>query len=146
MATIRKRNGHWQAQIRKSGSRAISRTFTVKQDALFWAREQERILELQTDVLEKKTLLKKTLADLGLNKVKQLEGTILDSFTDEQVQDMVSDADAVRLVIERLEATNGGNTASGACAAVVQAVKAKSDDATPDDDVSVVVVVVRAKQ
>ena len=62
------------------------------------------------------------------------------------VWDVLSDADAVRLVIERLEATNGGNTASSACAAVVQAVKAKSDDATPDDDVSVVVVVVRAKQ
>ncbi len=64
MATIRKRNGRWQAQIRKSGTRATSRTFTLKQDALFWAREQERVLELQTDVLEKKTLLKKTLADL----------------------------------------------------------------------------------
>ena len=64
MATIRKRNGRWQAQIRKSGTRAISRTFTLRQDALFWAREQERVLELQTDVLQKKTLLKKTLADL----------------------------------------------------------------------------------
>ena len=64
MATIRKRNGRWQAQIRKSGTRAISRTFTLKQDALFWAREQERVLELQTDVFQKKTLLKKTLADL----------------------------------------------------------------------------------
>jgi integrase len=64
MATIRKRNGRWQAQIRKSGIRAISRTFTLRQDALFWAREQERVLELQTDVLEKRTPLKKTLADL----------------------------------------------------------------------------------
>ena len=35
MATIRKRNGRWQAQIRKSGTRAISRTFTLRQDALF---------------------------------------------------------------------------------------------------------------
>ena len=64
MATIRKRNGRWQAQIRKSGTRPISRTFTLRQDALFWAREQERVLELQTDVFEKKALLKKTLADL----------------------------------------------------------------------------------
>ena len=64
MATIRKRNGRWQAQIRKSGTKAISRTFTLRQDALFWTREQERVLELQTDVLEKKKLLKKTLADL----------------------------------------------------------------------------------
>ena len=54
MATIRKRNGRWQVQIRKSGTRAISRTFTLKQDALFWAREQERVLEHQTDVLEKR--------------------------------------------------------------------------------------------
>ncbi|MEC7585747.1 MAG: site-specific integrase, partial [Pseudomonadota bacterium] len=64
MATIRKRNGRWQAQVRKSGTRAVSRTFTLRQDALFWAREQERVLELQTDVLEKKTLLKQTLAGL----------------------------------------------------------------------------------
>jgi len=64
MATIRKPNGRWQAQIRKSGTRVISRTFTLRQDAVFWAREQERVLELKTDVLEKKTLLKKTLADL----------------------------------------------------------------------------------
>ena len=32
MATIRKRNGRWQAQIPKSGTRAISRTFTLRQD------------------------------------------------------------------------------------------------------------------
>ena len=64
MATVRKRNDRWQAQVRKSGTRAISRTFTLTQDALFWAREQERVLELQTDVLEKKALSKKTLADL----------------------------------------------------------------------------------
>ena len=51
MATIRKRNGRWQAQVHKSGTRATSRTFTLRQDALFWAREQERVLELQTDVL-----------------------------------------------------------------------------------------------
>ena len=57
MATIRKRNGRWQTQIRKSVTRAISRTFTLRQDALFWAREQERVLELQTDVLEKKDTL-----------------------------------------------------------------------------------------
>ena len=64
MVTIRKWNGRWQVQIRKSGTRAISRTFTLRQDAWFSARERERVLELQTDVLEKKTLLKKTLANL----------------------------------------------------------------------------------
>ena len=43
---------------------ATSRTFTLKQDGLFCACEQERILELQTDVLNKKALLKRMLADL----------------------------------------------------------------------------------
>ena len=50
---------------------------------------------------------KKTLADLGLNKVKQLEGTILDSFTDEQVQDMVSDADAVLICLGHVLSFSG---------------------------------------
>ena len=67
MATIRKRNGRWQAQIRKSGARATSRTFTLRRNAFFEARKQEHVLELQTDVLEKKMLLKKTPAGLANN-------------------------------------------------------------------------------
>ncbi len=31
MATIRKRNGKWQAQVRIKGSGALSRTFLTKQ-------------------------------------------------------------------------------------------------------------------
>ena len=83
MATIRKRNGRWQAQIRKSGTRAISRTFTLKQDALFWAREQERVLELQTDVLAKKKLLNRTLAEL-LNDYEEEVGQHKKSYSVER--------------------------------------------------------------
>ena len=59
------------------------------------------------------------------------------------VWDVLTDADAVKVVSDHL-ATASGNAAAGACEAVVEAVKAKSDDATPADDVSVVVVIVRA--
>jgi len=34
MATIRKRGGKWQVQIRRQGYRATSRTFSSKNDAL----------------------------------------------------------------------------------------------------------------
>ncbi len=41
MASIRKRNGKFQAQIRRAGYKTISRTFAKKRDALEWARETE---------------------------------------------------------------------------------------------------------
>jgi len=41
MATIRKRNGKWQAQVRRNGSPALSRSFRNKGDAQTWARHLE---------------------------------------------------------------------------------------------------------
>ena len=46
MATIRNRNGRWHVQVRRSGSKSVNRTFTLKSDAQLWAREQERAIEL----------------------------------------------------------------------------------------------------
>lgn len=48
MATIRKKNGLWQVQIRRKGYRTLSRSFTYKDWALRWAKETERELELGT--------------------------------------------------------------------------------------------------
>lgn len=42
MATIRKINGKWQAQVRRKGYPAASRTFTRHNDALEWARHMDR--------------------------------------------------------------------------------------------------------
>ncbi|SVE06075.1 uncharacterized protein METZ01_LOCUS458929 [marine metagenome] len=39
MASIRKRNGRYQAQIRLPGKPALSKTFSYKQDAQRWARD-----------------------------------------------------------------------------------------------------------
>lgn len=41
MATIRKHRGKWQVQIRRSGTRHISRSFLIRKDADTWARQME---------------------------------------------------------------------------------------------------------
>jgi len=41
MATLRKRNGRWQVQVRRSGAGSLSKTFNLKADALKWAREKD---------------------------------------------------------------------------------------------------------
>jgi integrase len=46
MATIRKRNGKWQVQIRRQGQPTVSRTFRAITDGRKWAREQERLADL----------------------------------------------------------------------------------------------------
>ena len=38
MGTIRKRNGKFQAQIRRDGVPPLSKTFTMKKDAVVWVR------------------------------------------------------------------------------------------------------------
>ncbi len=45
MATIRKRNGKWQAQVRIKGHAARTKSFTAKRDAERWARQTEAELE-----------------------------------------------------------------------------------------------------
>ena len=41
MASIRKHRSKWQVQIRRSGSRPISKSFINKTDAQIWARQTE---------------------------------------------------------------------------------------------------------
>ena len=64
MATIRNRNGRWHVQVRRSGTKSVNRTFTLKSDAQLWAREQERAIELDGYDKPNKELLNNTLSDL----------------------------------------------------------------------------------
>lgn len=41
MATLRKRNGKWQVQVRRNRQPPVSRTFTLKAEAQAWARQIE---------------------------------------------------------------------------------------------------------
>ena len=64
MPTIPKRGQTWQAQVRRAGYPALSKSFATRADALAWAREKERSIdraELPTDIKE---LRKLTVADL----------------------------------------------------------------------------------
>lgn len=45
MATLRKRSGKWNVQVRRDGHN-ISKTFQFKEDAQRWAREHERLIDL----------------------------------------------------------------------------------------------------
>ena len=43
-------------QIRKKGAPAFSKTFTSKNDALYWARSQERLIEVGEDLALQRNL------------------------------------------------------------------------------------------
>ena len=45
MASFRFRNGKWQAQVRRQGYRATTKSFTNKTDAQKWARKLETDIE-----------------------------------------------------------------------------------------------------
>jgi len=64
MATIRKRGDKWQVQVRRQGSRAVSRSFTHKSDAESWARQMEVDADRSGLPIDSKILRQTTLADL----------------------------------------------------------------------------------
>jgi integrase len=64
MASIRKRGGKWQVQIRRADHSAISKTFTLRKDALEWARDLERQADRGDLPKDTKVLSQLTLGDL----------------------------------------------------------------------------------
>ncbi len=46
MGSIRKRNGKYQAQIRRAGTIPVSKTFTHKKDAVVWVRGLEARIDV----------------------------------------------------------------------------------------------------
>ncbi len=64
MATIRKRNGRWQVQVRRQGYPSQSKSFTAKQDAQTWARHTEAELDRAALPADPKRLQSATFGDL----------------------------------------------------------------------------------
>ncbi len=64
MARIRKRNGNWQASIRRLGQKTLSQTFTTKAEAVTWARAKEAVIDVAERPVEVIELATTTLADL----------------------------------------------------------------------------------
>lgn len=64
MASIRKRRGKWQVQIRRTGHGAVSKTFIARKDALEWARDTERQADRGDLPKDPKILRQLSLGDL----------------------------------------------------------------------------------
>ncbi len=64
MATFRKRRGKWQVQVRREGQPALSRTFTLRKDALTWARDIEAKQERGFTAVDNRALRSSTVDNL----------------------------------------------------------------------------------
>lgn len=66
MATIRKRAGKWQVQIRRSGTRHLSKSFLIRKDADTWARHMEARADRDDLPVDVRQLRQVLLGDLVL--------------------------------------------------------------------------------
>ena len=64
MASIRKRNGRWQVQVRRKGCAPLSRTFTAKSDAVAWSRQMDMEADRSGLAPDPKMLERITVADI----------------------------------------------------------------------------------
>ncbi|TGP82077.1 site-specific integrase [bacterium M00.F.Ca.ET.227.01.1.1] len=64
MASLRKRNDKWQAQVRRTGHTPISKTFINRADALRWIRQTEQELDRSALAYDPSALQRMTVADL----------------------------------------------------------------------------------
>jgi hypothetical protein len=64
MATIRKHRDKWQVQIRRAGVRPMSKSFTLRKDALEWARHIERQADRHELPTDPRALQNVTFGDL----------------------------------------------------------------------------------
>jgi len=94
MASIRKRNGKWHAQVRRANCKSITKTFTLKKYAERWARDMEQKLdrqELQIDHQEAtlRDLVNRYLTEVvPLKRSNESEEIVLLSFLKEKFVDL----------------------------------------------------------
>ena len=70
MASFRKRNNLWQAQVRKKGIGSVAKSFYQKKDARAWAKEQEWLM--QSDRFRKMDIRHKTIGDLMIRYLAEV--------------------------------------------------------------------------
>ena len=72
MANIRKRNGKWQAQIRRASQPSFSKSFMQKSDAERWSRMIESKLDVEGLLPDTNILKCHTLGDLITRYLEQV--------------------------------------------------------------------------
>jgi integrase len=64
VATIRKRAGRWQVQIRRKGHPSLTRSFSYKSDALVWSHQKELDAERRGLATDHKALSRLSVAEI----------------------------------------------------------------------------------
>lgn len=72
MATIRKRTGKWQVQIRRAGTRHLSKSFLIRKDAETWARHMEAKADRDDLPIDVRQLRQVVLRDLVLRYQQEI--------------------------------------------------------------------------
>lgn len=88
MANLGKRNGKWEAQVRRKGFPTISKSFHLKSDALELARYIEQKADKRTlpydpkrlDAVTPQGLLERYVAEILPRKRGKVEDVLLDGF------------------------------------------------------------------
>ena len=94
MASIRKRNGKWHAQVRRANCKSITKTFTLKKYAERWARDMEQKLDRQELRIDHQEATLRDLVNRYLTEVVPLkrsnesEEIVLLSFLKEKFVDL----------------------------------------------------------
>ena len=72
MASIRRRNGKWQVQIRRTNQPSLSKSFIQKSDAERWSRMIESKLDVEGLLPDTNILKRHTLSDLITRYLEQM--------------------------------------------------------------------------
>ena len=97
MATIRKRNGKYQVQVRKDGKN-ISRTFIKQSDAIKWSKEQEVKIEQGSYISKNETVN----LSLLLSRWEQEVLIILKSYNVEKYKVSMIDRELGHLTLDKV--------------------------------------------
>jgi integrase len=65
MASIRKRNGKWQVQVRRTGRKHVARSFINRADAQAWARKIERDADNGDVIVDRRSFANTTVGELS---------------------------------------------------------------------------------
>ncbi|MDA9735012.1 hypothetical protein N9V16_05815 [SAR116 cluster bacterium] len=74
MASLRKRNNLWQAQVRIKNSGSISKSFNLRKDALIWATTQENLMQRGESYQVPENVFARQMEERGLKKKRTKEG------------------------------------------------------------------------
>ncbi len=102
MASLRKRDGRWQVQVRRADHRPISKTFTSKTDARRWAAQVEAEIERADLPPDRSALKTLTLRDLLIRYREQVTPTRKGAVQERYRLEALAQTDLARLSLAHM--------------------------------------------